>query len=93
MKMDEFDDDDILVAVGWGADNDISPPVGRVGGKKKKLTKKLTYSLQDFHATSSAKLTPGLTPEEQALLARAEQERKDEMMARDMARLDSFSAG
>ena len=92
LKMDEFDDDDILVAAGWGADNDISPPVGRVGGKKKKLTKKLTYSLQDFHATSSAKLTPGLTPEEQALLARAEQERKDEMMARDMARLDSYES-
>ena len=35
---------------------------------------------------------PELTPEEQAILARAEQERKDEMMARDMARLDSYES-
>ena len=89
LKRDDSDDDDILVHAGGGADGDISLQVDRVRGKKKKQTKQV-FSLQDFHATSSAKLTPGLTPEEQALLARAEQERQDEMMARDMARLDSY---
>ena len=89
LKRDDSDDDDTLLHAGGGADSDISPQVDRVRGRKKKQTKQV-LSLQDFHATSSVKLTPGLTPEEQASLARAEQERKDEMMARDMARLDSY---
>jgi len=40
---------------------------------------KQVLSLQQFHATSSLELTPGLSFEQQEELLRVEQERKDEV--------------
>jgi hypothetical protein len=49
-------------------------------GKKKRDKTKQVLSLQEFHATSSVALTPGLLPEQQEELERMEQERKDEVL-------------
>lgn len=60
------------------AHDDEEAAGGRVHVGKRK-NGKLVLSLQEFHATSSAELAPGLSEEELEHVARMEQERKDEV--------------
>lgn len=68
---------DTLSAIGQAAEAQCETGTG--GGRVKKRNGKQVLSLQEFHATSSVDLTPGLSEEEREHLARIEQERKDEV--------------
>jgi len=68
---------DTLSAIGQAAEARCEAGAG--GGRAKKRSGKQVLSLQEFHATSSVDLTPGLFEEEREYLARIEQERKDEV--------------